>query len=57
MKTIKGQAADNGIAVTERSTHLRGQLVAVHPAYDLAFDGFAGSGADGAMNRRMLGLR
>ena len=37
----KGQAADNGIAVTELSTHLQGQLVAVHPAYDLAFDGFA----------------
>ena len=37
----KGQAADNGIEVTELSTHLQGQLVAVHPAYDLAFDGFA----------------
>lgn len=37
----KGQAAANGIAVTELSTHLQGQLVAVHPAYDDAFDGFA----------------
>ncbi|MCF7698436.1 sugar phosphate isomerase/epimerase family protein [Loktanella sp. M215] len=37
----RGQAADNGITVTELSTHLQGQLVAVHPAYDLAFDGFA----------------
>jgi sugar phosphate isomerase/epimerase len=27
--------------VTELSTHLQGQLVAVHPAYDTAFDGFA----------------
>lgn len=36
-----GQAAANGIAVTELSCHLQGQLVAVHPAYDLAFDGFA----------------
>ena len=27
--------------ITELSTHLQGQLVAVHPAYDLAFDGFA----------------
>lgn len=38
---IVGQAADNGIVVTELSTHLQGQLVAVHPAYDEAFDGFA----------------
>jgi sugar phosphate isomerase/epimerase len=36
-----GQAAANGVAVTELSCHLQGQLVAVHPAYDLAFDGFA----------------
>jgi sugar phosphate isomerase/epimerase len=38
---FKGQAAQNGIEVTELSTHLQGQLVAVHPAYDQAFDGFA----------------
>ncbi len=31
----------HGIAVTELSTHLQGQLVAVHPAYDSMFDGFA----------------
>jgi sugar phosphate isomerase/epimerase len=31
----------NNIALTELSTHLQGQLVAVHPAYDQAFDGFA----------------
>lgn len=36
-----GQAAANGVAVTELSTHLQGQLVAVNPAYDTAFDGFA----------------
>ena len=36
-----GVARDNGIAITELSTHLQGQLVAVHPAYDAAFDGFA----------------
>ncbi|MEM8871325.1 MAG: sugar phosphate isomerase/epimerase [Pseudomonadota bacterium] len=39
--TFKGQAAENGIHVTELSTHLQGQLVAVHPAYDAGFDGFA----------------
>lgn len=38
---IKGVAAANGVEVTELSTHLQGQLVAVHPAYDAAFDGFA----------------
>ncbi len=31
----------HGIRVTELSTHLQGQLVAVHPAYDSMFDGFA----------------
>ena len=36
-----GVAAANGVAVTELTTHLQGQLVAVHPAYDEAFDGFA----------------
>ncbi len=38
---VTGIAAGHGLAVTELSTHLQGQLVAVHPAYDLAFDGFA----------------
>ena len=38
---IKGIAAESGVSVTELSTHLQGQLVAVHPAYDAAFDGFA----------------
>lgn len=38
---VTGIAAANGIALTELSTHLQGQLVAVHPAYDGAFDGFA----------------
>ncbi|MDR0808594.1 MAG: sugar phosphate isomerase/epimerase [Gemmobacter sp.] len=38
---IAGQAAEAGVAITELSAHLQGQLVAVHPAYDAAFDGFA----------------
>ncbi len=38
---FKGIAENNGVEVTELSTHLQGQLVAVHPAYDEAFDGFA----------------
>ncbi len=31
----------HGLQVTELSTHLQGQLVAVHPAYDSLFDSFA----------------
>lgn len=38
---IKGVARENGVEITELSTHLQGQLVAVHPAYDKGFDGFA----------------
>lgn len=38
---IKGTLAKHGLALTELSTHLQGQLVAVHPAYDEMFDGFA----------------
>ncbi|MEO9335803.1 sugar phosphate isomerase/epimerase [Mesorhizobium sp. SB112] len=38
---VKGICADAGVEVTELSTHLQGQLVAVHPAYDAQFDGFA----------------
>ncbi len=38
---IKGVAAESGVRITELSTHLQGQLVAVHPAYDAQFDGFA----------------
>ncbi len=39
--TLIGQARENGIEISELSCHLQGQLVAVHPAYDVAFDGFA----------------
>jgi len=38
---IKGILAESGVVISELSTHLQGQLVAVHPAYDIAFDGFA----------------
>ena len=39
--TLRGTAAEAGVEITELSAHIQGQLVAVHPAYDLAFDGFA----------------
>ena len=38
---IAGVARANGVEITELATHLQGQLVAVHPAYDEAFDAFA----------------
>ncbi|NSX93558.1 sugar phosphate isomerase/epimerase family protein [Agrobacterium tumefaciens] len=38
---IKGRLAEIGIEITELSTHIQGQLVAVHPVYDEMFDGFA----------------
>ncbi len=38
---VKGILSDAGLTVSELSTHLQGQLVAVHPAYDVAFDAFA----------------
>jgi len=38
---VKGVLHDAGVELTELSTHLQGQLSLFHPAYDLAFDGFA----------------
>lgn len=38
---LAGTAAKHGLAITELSTHLQGQLVAVHPVYDTMMDGFA----------------
>ncbi len=44
---IKGTVNSHGLEITELSTHLQGQLVAVHPAYDAAFDGFAPASVHG----------
>ncbi len=38
---LKGKVASYGLEITELASHLQGQLVAVHPAYDEMFDGFA----------------
>jgi sugar phosphate isomerase/epimerase len=38
---VKGICADSGVEITELSTHLQGQLIAVNPAYNTQFDGFA----------------
>ena len=39
--SITQVVASHGLTITELSTHLQGQLVAVHPAYDAMFDSFA----------------
>ncbi len=38
---LRAICAASGVEITELSTHLQGQLVASHPAYDTLFDGFA----------------
>lgn len=38
---VRGIVNECGLEITELSTHLQGQLVAVNPAYDKLFDGFA----------------
>lgn len=38
---LKTTVESHGLSITELATHLQGQLVAVHPAYDIMFDGFA----------------
>lgn len=38
---LRGKVEETGVQITELSTHLQGQLVAVNPAYDALFDGFA----------------
>lgn len=49
---LVGRVAAHGIQITELSTHLEGQLVAVHPAYDEMFDGFAAPAVRGNPEKR-----
>ena len=49
---VKGTLADAGVEITELSTHLQGQLVAVHPAYDAGFDAFAAPAVRGKPQAR-----
>lgn len=49
---IKGLFAQHGLVITELSTHLQGQLVACHPAYDQLFDGFAPTEVRGNVSAR-----
>ncbi|SDF80906.1 Sugar phosphate isomerase/epimerase [Celeribacter baekdonensis] len=52
--TLRGTAAEAGVEITELSAHIQGQLVAVHPAYDLAFDGFAPKAVRGDPKARQV---
>ena len=49
---VRGTLSDAGVALTELSTHLQGQLVAVHPAYDTLADGFADASVHGNPSAR-----
>lgn len=51
---IRGTLAAHGLVVTELSTHLQGQLVAVHPAYDAQFDAFAPTAVHGNPKARQV---
>ncbi|TVQ08567.1 MAG: sugar phosphate isomerase/epimerase [Balneolaceae bacterium] len=61
----KAKIEDCGLTISELSTHLQGQLVAVHPAYDKMFDAFAPENVKGnpaartewAVNQLMLAAR
>ena len=49
---IKGVLKEEGLEISELSTHLQGQLVASHPAYDLMFDVFAPENLHGNVKER-----
>ena len=49
---LKGKINSYGLEISELSTHLQGQLVAVHPAYDTLFDGFAPDAVKGNSKAR-----
>lgn len=49
---LQGIVESCGLKITELSTHLQGQLVAVHPAYDALFDGFAPESVRGKPKER-----
>jgi sugar phosphate isomerase/epimerase len=51
---IAGVVKAAGLEISELSTHLQGQLVAVHPAYDQMFDGFADEAVRGKPKERAI---
>lgn len=49
---IQGIVRSYGLEITELSTHLQGQLIAVHPAYDSQLDAFAPESVHGNSKAR-----
>ena len=49
---VKGILKEQDLQISELSTHLQGQLVASHPAYDLMFDVFAPENLHGNVKER-----
>ena len=49
---LQGLCLDAGVEITELSTHIQGQLIAVHPAYDNIYDSFAPPNLRGNPNAR-----
>ena len=49
---VKGVLKEQGLEISELSTHLQGQLVASHPAYDEMFDVFAPEQLHGNVKER-----
>ncbi|MDF1694279.1 MAG: sugar phosphate isomerase/epimerase [Saprospiraceae bacterium] len=49
---LAGKIGEYGLEITELSTHLQGQLVAVNPAYDKMFDAFAPAEVHGKPKER-----
>ena len=49
---LRGTVQAAGLEITELSTHLQGQLVAVNPVYDQLFDGFAPAAVRGNPHAR-----
>ena len=51
---VRGLLQEKGLCISELSTHLEGQLVAVHPAHDAAFDNFAPASVRGRRASRTI---
>ncbi len=49
---MRGMLAERGLVISELSTHIQGQLIAVHPAYAPMFDTFAPAAVRGNAQAR-----
>jgi hypothetical protein len=56
-REITGVAPSHDLIVTELSTHLQGQLIAVHPAYNETFEAFVPGNKGQGEGTSDLGVR